>query len=125
MESRPRFLSFATGFPPTSGGHEKPSPALPMLTLPTTFRNNAVAVLGEFVGTFLFLFFAFAGTQIANTPSPDDVIEPTNKMLPNLAALIFIALAFGGSLTANVWAFYRVTGGAFNPAVGPVVFISV
>lgn len=119
MASRPRFLSFASGVAPNSDGHERPSPTLPMLTLPATFRNNAVAVLGEFVGTFLFLFFAFAGTQIANTPAPDDVIEPTSQV-PNLTALIFIALAFGGSLTANVWAFYRVTGGAFNPAVGPL-----
>jgi hypothetical protein len=30
-----------------------------------SFRNHAVAILGEFMGTFLFLFFAFAGTQTA------------------------------------------------------------
>lgn len=28
-------------------------------------RNHGIAMLGEFVGTFLFLFFAFAGTQTA------------------------------------------------------------
>lgn len=84
---------------------------LPMLRLPPTVRNHVVAMSGEFVGTFLFLFMAFAGTQIANTPPP----LPDGE--PNPAALIFICLTFGLSLTANVWAFYRVTGGLFNPAV--------
>ncbi|KAK3364631.1 aquaporin-like protein [Lasiosphaeria hispida] len=108
-QPRPRFLSFASGLP-TSPASSSP-PRLPMLTLPVTWRNNAVAALGEFVGTFLFLFFAFAGTQVANAAAP--VPDGT----PNLVNLVFIALAFGASLTANVWAFYRVTGGLFNPSV--------
>ncbi|KAK1962185.1 MIP family channel protein [Colletotrichum sublineola] len=93
----------------SSGNTEVTHTSLPMLRIPNTTRNNIVAVLGEFVGTFLFLFFSFAGTQVANTPlgGPD----------PNLPCIIFIALAFGVSLTANVWAFYRVTGGMFNPVV--------
>ncbi|KAK6223010.1 MIP family channel protein [Colletotrichum tabaci] len=85
--------------------------SLPMLRMANTTRNNIVAVLGEFVGTFLFLFFSFAGTQVANTP----LGAPGSN--PNLPSIIFIALAFGVSLTANVWAFYRVTGGMFNPVV--------
>ncbi|KAK0702966.1 aquaporin-like protein [Lasiosphaeria miniovina] len=109
-----RFPSFASAAPASS--HDKTSPTLPMLSLPTTARNNIVAALGEFVGTFLFLFFAFAGTQVANTPPPSPppagVVAPSNQV-----SLIFISLAFGTSLTANVWAFYRVTGGLFNPAV--------
>jgi aquaporin rerated protein, other eukaryote len=89
-----------------------------MLRLPSTVRNHIVAVLGEFVGTFLFLFMAFAGTQIANTPAP------AAGALPDPAALILICLTFGLSLTANVWAFYRVTGGLFNPAVCEILFVS-
>ncbi|KAE8381926.1 aquaporin-like protein [Aspergillus bertholletiae] len=84
---------------------------LPMLHLKDTVRNNAIAVVGEFVGTFLFLFFSFAGTQVANTPMPADGAPP------NTSNLLFIALSFGFSLMVNVWAFYRVTGGLFNPAV--------
>jgi aquaporin related protein len=83
-----------------------------MLSRPVTGRSNIVAGLGEFVGTFLFLFFAFAGTQVANTPPPNG-----SDALPNTSNLMFIALAFGLSLMANVWAFYRVTGGLFNPVV--------
>ncbi len=82
-----------------------------MLRLPHTMRNHVVAMIGEFTGTFLFLFMAFAGTQIANTPAPKA------GAYPDPGALIFICLTFGLSLTANVWAFYRVTGGLFNPAV--------
>ena len=35
--------------------------------LPNKIRNHFIAMVGEFVGTFLFLFFAFAGTQVANS----------------------------------------------------------
>jgi aquaporin rerated protein, other eukaryote len=35
-----------------------------------SIHNHVVAMLGEFVGTFLFLFFAFAGTQTAVGYSP-------------------------------------------------------
>ena len=87
-----------------------------MLSRPSTVRNNIVAALGEFVGTFLFLFFAFAGTQVATTP-PATPPAGSDVALPNAANIIFIALAFGMSLMANVWAFYRVTGGLFNPVV--------
>lgn len=87
-------------------------------TLPATLRNNTVAALGEFVGTFLFLFFAFAGTQVANTPGAVPEGPGGNGLVPpNIAGLIFISLVFGLSLTANVWAFYRITGGLFNPSV--------
>ncbi|GMF72585.1 unnamed protein product [Aspergillus oryzae] len=84
---------------------------LPMLHLKDTARNNVIAVIGEFVGTFLFLFFSFAGTQVSNTPKPVDGAPP------NTANLLYSALSFGFSLMVNVWAFYRVTGGLFNPAI--------
>ncbi|KAL2257679.1 hypothetical protein VTK26DRAFT_9313 [Humicola hyalothermophila] len=93
-----------------------------MLSRPSTMRNNIVAALGEFVGTFLFLFFSFAGTQIATTPPPT-APAGSDFALPNAANLIFIALAFGLSLMANVWAFYRVTGGLFNPVVTLALFL--
>ncbi|KAK0748942.1 aquaporin-like protein [Schizothecium vesticola] len=123
--TRPAFLSFASGTSPgvsaasetglvTSDGN---SNKLPMLTRPVTMRNNITAFLGEFVGTFLFLFFAFAGTQVANTPAPSGTLPDGAPAPPNLVAVLFISLAFGVSLTANVWAFYRITGGLFNPCV--------
>ena len=94
--------------PPTTrnGGQQ-----LTMLGLADNTRNNVIAVIGEFVGTFLFLFWSFVGTQISNTPMP----APGSP--PNTSNLLFAALAFGFSLTVNVWAFYRITGGLFNPSV--------
>ncbi|KAK3901541.1 aquaporin-like protein [Staphylotrichum tortipilum] len=100
---RHSMFSFAS-----DAGHSSPQKGrLPMLSNPSTLTNNIVAGLGEFVGTFLFLFLAFAGTQIANTPAPT---APAGSAfpLPNTSNLMFIAVVFGFSLMANVWAFYRV-----------------
>jgi aquaporin related protein len=77
--------------------------------LPNRARHMFISCLGEFVGTFLFLFFAFAATQVANN------LLGKNPM--NIAALLYIALAFGFSLAVNVWIFFRISGGLFNPAV--------
>lgn len=77
--------------------------------LASDVRGHLVAMSGEFVGTTLFLYFAFAATQIANTLTPVDA--------PNLQQLMFISLAFGFSLAVTAWVFYRVSGGLFNPAV--------
>lgn len=63
-------------------------------------------------------FFAFAGTQVANTPQT--VAGSTSTNLPQGPAvpqLMFISLAFAFSLLVNAWVFFRVSGGLFNPAV--------
>jgi aquaporin related protein len=83
-----------------------------MSWMPDGPRNHLVAMLGEFAGTFLFLFFAFSGTQVANIYAKNSGIEG-----PNPSVLLYIALSFGFSLAVNVWVFFRISGGAFNPAV--------
>ncbi|KAF7845780.1 hypothetical protein BT93_L0679 [Corymbia citriodora subsp. variegata] len=75
--------------------------------VPDTLRNHFIAMSGEFAGTVLFLYFAFAGTEVANNMSSE----------PNLVALLYISLCFGFSLAVNVWVFFRISGGLFNPAV--------
>ena len=72
-------------------------------------RKHFIAASGEFVGTFLFLFFSFGGTQVAN------IIVPTSA--PEPSQLLYISLAFGLSLGVTAWAFFRISGGLFNPAV--------
>lgn len=75
-------------------------------------------MLGEFVGTFLFLFFAFAGTQVANTAAAGASTEESElPQVPNASVLMYISLAFGFSLVVNAWVFFRISGGLFNPAV--------
>ncbi|KAI4119696.1 MAG: hypothetical protein LQ338_007244 [Usnochroma carphineum] len=71
---------------------------------------------GEFAGTFLFLFFAFTGTQVANSQTQ----SATSTMIAqgsNPAQLLYISLCFGFSLAVNAWVFFRISGGLFNPAV--------
>ncbi|CZT03872.1 related to aquaporin [Rhynchosporium agropyri] len=78
-----------------------------------SIRDHFVASLGEFCGTFLFLFFAFGGTQTANMSSSTATVSTG----PNLQQLTYISLVFGFSLAITVWIFFRVSGGLFNPAV--------
>ena len=90
---------------------------LPILKyLPQHFRSHFVAMSGEFVGTFLFLFFAFSATQVANTQVPSPKDSPISKAA-NPAQLLYISLCFGFSLAVNAWVFFRISGGLFNPAV--------
>lgn len=72
---------------------------------------DIVAALGEFVGTTMFLFFAFTGTAVAKIPAANGSTDF------DISAQTYIALCFGFSLMVNVWVFYRISGGLFNPAV--------
>ncbi len=81
-------------------------------------RAHFVAWLGEFVGTFMFLFFAFSATKVANQTTASQTGGKTATQAANTSNLLFIALAFGFSLAVNAWVFFRITGGLFNPAVG-------
>ncbi|WEW56120.1 Aquaporin-1 [Emydomyces testavorans] len=75
-------------------------------------RNHLIAFVGEFVGTFMFLFTAFAGTQAAN--------ESTE---PGIANLLYIASAFAAAVTVNAWIFFRVSGSAFNPVASLALWL--
>lgn len=83
-------------------------------------KNHFVAFVGEFVGTTMFLFFAFSGTQVANIGSSassgsNTTTGESTGFSPNV--LLYIALVFSFSLMVNVWIFFRISGGLFNPAV--------
>lgn len=87
------------------------------------WRNELVAATAEFCGTFMFLFFAYGGTSVANTaavysnPATAGQQNGSITQAPNTSVLLYIALSFGFSLMVNVWVFFRVSGGLFNPAV--------
>lgn len=68
---------------------------------------------GEFIGTFLFLFFALSGTQVSNDTTAGGLATSST----NINRLLYIALSFGFALAVNAWAFFRISGGLFNPAV--------
>ena len=79
--------------------------------LPQKAKNHFMATAFEFVGTFMFLFFAFGGTTAVNNASHEA------DLASNPAKLLYICLSFGFSLAINVWVFFRLSGGLFNPAV--------
>ncbi|KAJ4337666.1 hypothetical protein N0V95_008272 [Ascochyta clinopodiicola] len=126
-ETTPRRRLYASA----SGGGRRPPPRSPpstqeVMRLPWTMwmnsnaKNHFVAFVGEFVGTTMFLFFAFAGTQVANIGSAASSESNTTTgeatgFSPTV--LLYIAVVFGFSLMVNVWIFFRISGGLFNPAV--------
>lgn len=86
-------------------------PANRIHTLSKRYEKILVIGVGEFCGTFMFLLLSFMGAQVAldNNPTTSQKLDP--------ATLLYIASSFGTALAVNVWVFYRVTGGMFNPAV--------
>jgi aquaporin rerated protein, other eukaryote len=74
--------------------------------LPHGFRSHFIAMCGEFVGTWLFLFFALAGTQVANTTQVGAATQTSTS-----GTSLYIALSFGFSLAVNAWVFFRISGG--------------
>jgi aquaporin related protein len=88
----------------------------------STLTGHLVAAVGEFVGTFMFLYFAFAG-QIMLVTQAGEVSRANG--LASSQQNIFTALLYGLSLLVNAWAFYRISGGLFNPAVSVIVAFSV
>lgn len=91
---------------------------VPLLNiLPLAVKNHFVAMSAEFTGTFLFLLFAFGGTNAVNTAPKEG--QPEN-LAADPAKLLFISLCFGMSLAVNAWVFFRISGGLFNPAVSTI-----
>lgn len=81
---------------------------------PSTLEGHIVAASSEFVGTFMFLLFAFAGQlMMTNQASERSIKNGGTSSQQN----VFIALVYGFSLLVNSWAFFRISGGLFNPAV--------
>lgn len=64
--------------------------------LSPTVKHHFIAMMGEFVGTFLFLLFAFGGTNAVNSipgQGSPAAVDP--------AKLLYISLCFGMSLAVN------------------------
>ncbi|WRT64181.1 uncharacterized protein IL334_001110 [Kwoniella shivajii] len=86
-------------------------------------KNHFIAMIGEYVGTVLFMIFALGGTNVANIPTTSVTgsttagQDGTTASTANTSNLLYIALSFGFSLAVNAWIFFRVSGGLFNPAV--------
>ncbi|KAI4727915.1 aquaporin-like protein [Aureobasidium sp. EXF-10728] len=75
-------------------------------------KNHFVAATGEFVGTFFFLYFAFACQLMAFYQASDKAPNGSNSA----STVVHIALGYGMSLLVAVWILFRISGGLFNPA---------
>lgn len=105
-----------TGFLKRSGSASSQGPTNNFFARwPDGVRGHVIAMIAELVGTTSFLFFGFAAAQTAN--EKDDTLSGNGEGGPSLLQIAYIATAFGMSLAVNVWIFYRVSGGMFNPAV--------
>ena len=84
-----------------------------------SLRRHLGAALGEFLGTTSFLFMAFGAVAVASMNAPDAAVAATDLGLIgfNLSRLFYVSLAFGLAYMVNVWAFFHVSEGFFNPAV--------
>ncbi|KAG7193282.1 uncharacterized protein KQ657_001045 [Scheffersomyces spartinae] len=85
----------------------------PRIPTNSAIQNHLVAFLGEFVGTFLFLWTAYMIAQVANH---DPAIPKTGEG-STPARIIMIAFGFGFGVMFSVFIFFRVSGGNLNPAV--------
>lgn len=79
--------------------------------LSDTWRNHLIAVSGEFIGTFIFLWTAYMIAQNANSD------ETYKKVGSNPAKLIMISFGFGFGVMVGIVLTARVSGGHLNPAV--------
>ncbi|KAE8449564.1 hypothetical protein EG329_007894 [Mollisiaceae sp. DMI_Dod_QoI] len=85
--------------------------------LPEGARGHVVAVIGEFIGTLVFIFLAFSGVEVASASSNKDQGDGVSTATPEKSPeqLLYIALAAGFSLVVTAWTFFRISGGLFNP----------
>jgi hypothetical protein len=85
-------------------------------------KRGLVVMAGEFLGTVVFLFFGFAGMQVASGFS-SGLVEATGTTKDAATAslglqnLLFVSLSFGLSLTVSIWVFTPLSPGLFNPVV--------
>lgn len=109
--------------PVSTFGLEQGNVKAPPKTSPLSsksIRREYPVFMGEFIGTFMFLFLAFAGTQIAvvaSTIEGQDSPNPDMDLIQQVSKLIYVAFAFGAGLAVNVAIFADISGGMFNPAV--------
>lgn len=115
--------AIVTSFPPTMKFVKQEGFRLPVPRFrgrAFDVKNHVVAGIGEFVGTFLFLFFGYAtqsmALQQAGYTGPDST--------PSSLTVVIIAMGYGFSLLATAWVLYRVSGGLFNPAITLCLVIS-
>ncbi|KAJ4385550.1 Aquaporin-1 [Gnomoniopsis smithogilvyi] len=96
-------------------------PKYPFGILTDAARGHIIAMIGEYLGTFMFLFFGYIAAQTGNEKADitlrSAIGAPASPPGPSLIQISYISAVFGLSLATNVFIWYRVSGGMFNPSV--------
>lgn len=85
-------------------------------------QSHVVAAVGEFVGTFFFLWMAYSGQLMVGNQASSLALAGGG---PSSETVVLISIVYGFSLLVNAWAFYRISGGLFNPAVCVPTYVSL
>ena len=85
--------------------------------VPLPIRNRSIAMLSEFTGTFLFMLIGLGGNSTVINDPAASVQYGGGNIMADPAKILFVATVWGASVTVNAWAFFRISGGLFNPAV--------
>lgn len=101
------------------------SPYVPTAPDTAPLKNHAIAFLGEFFGTFTFLWTAFVIAQIANQDLWNAYLagqvasgaSDVTQHVSNPSQLIMISFGFGFGVMVPAFMFFRISGGNLNPAV--------
>lgn len=106
-------ITLDSGHPRDNNNHNVPGiwkkrESLKALKVHDAYFFRCVTIAIEFLGTFLFLFLAFGGTQ-GLKPSIHDQFSPVFRL--------YLSFVFGITFIASVWTFCRFTGAQLNPAV--------
>ncbi|KAK3616493.1 hypothetical protein LTR56_025920 [Elasticomyces elasticus] len=81
----------------------------------SALQGHLVAMSGEFVGTFRFLFLAYCGHSMVVDQSPVNQAGPNGTN--SATSVVHIAMSYGFAVLVTIWTMYRISGGLFNPAV--------
>ncbi|KAI3395604.1 hypothetical protein diail_1042 [Diaporthe ilicicola] len=91
-------------------------------------RGHIVAMISEYLGTTMFLFFGYIAAQTGNEKQ-DITLRASIGAAgapagPSLLQISYISAVFGLSLAANAWIWYRISGGMFNPSIAFGLWLS-
>ncbi|KAG0646542.1 Aquaporin-2 [Hyphodiscus hymeniophilus] len=104
------------GLPGTLWDRQLLSPYKSMLI--PRFRLQ-VAGIGEFFGTTVFIFMAFATVQVSfissNNNNQGNIDTSVSSVTPQ--ELLYISMGVAFALAVTTWTFFRISGGLFNPVV--------
>ncbi|KAF1839342.1 aquaporin-like protein [Decorospora gaudefroyi] len=92
--------------------------------VPLPIRNRAIAMLSEFVGTFLFILMGLGGNSAVINNFAIAQQYKGGDIRADPAKILYLGTVWGLAITVNAWTFFRISGGLFNPAVTMAMMVT-